>query len=403
MQHVDIAIIGGGMVGLALASALKNSRLSVLVVDAQFPLKPLTEQPELRVSAINQASENLLRRLHVWPAIQAARLQAYGHMHVWEQDSFAAIEFDHQMLHQGHLGHIIENQVVVNALWESLLDADNVQLLAPVSVQSWQRQDDGVELQLADGNTYRVGLLVGADGANSRIRQQAGLPISFADYQHKAIVATVQTELPHGACARQIFTADGPLAFLPLYEENLCSIVWSATTCEADRLMTLDEQAFSHALTSAFDARLGVCQVHSKRLAFPLTMRYARRWLDERLVLVGDAAHTIHPLAGQGANLGLMDAAALAERLLKLKSDNKDIGLLANLRPYERWRKAEAVRMLAAMGGFKTLFSGAHPLKKLMRGAGMSAINHLPLLKQQAMAMAAGLAGDTPNLAKPLI
>ncbi|GGO64054.1 FAD-dependent monooxygenase [Bowmanella pacifica] len=403
MQDVDLAIVGGGMVGLALASALKNSKLSVLVVDEQFPLKPLAEQPELRVSAINQASENLLRRLQVWPAIQAARLQAYGHMQVWEQDSFAAIDFDHHMLHQGHLGHIIENQVVVNALWESLLDADNVQLLAPVSVQSWHRLDDKVELQLSDGSVYRVGLLVGADGANSRIRQQAGFPISFADYQHKAIVTTVKTELPHGACARQIFTPDGPLAFLPLYEQNLCSIVWSATTSEADRLMALDEQAFSHALTSAFDARLGVCQVHSKRLAFPLTMRYARRWLDERLVLVGDAAHTIHPLAGQGANLGLMDAAALAERLLQLQAEHKDIGLPANLRPYERWRKAEAVRMLAAMGGFKTLFNGKHPLKKLLRGMGMSAMDRLPLAKQQAIAMAAGLAGDIPKLARPLL
>ncbi|WP_216362581.1 FAD-dependent monooxygenase [Bowmanella denitrificans] len=402
MRDLDLIIVGGGMVGLALAAALKNSALSVLVIDEHLPLKPLSRQPELRVSAINQASENLLRRLEVWPRMQDMRLQPYSHMQVWEQDSFARIDFDHQMLHQAHLGHIVENQVMVNALWESLLEADNIELSAPMGITQWQQNEQGVEVQLHDGSTYTARLLVGADGAHSKLRQQAGLPLSFADYQHKAMVATVRCERPHQQAARQIFTPHGPLAFLPLYEPDLCSIVWSANTLETDRLMALDKHAFARELTAAFDARLGCCELQSDRQAFPLTMRYARQWLKDRLVLVGDAAHTIHPLAGQGANLGLMDAAALAERLLLLCKQQQDIGLRVNLRPYERWRKAEAAQMLAAMAGFKLLFDGANPMKKLMRGLGMNLVDKLPLAKHQAMALAAGLRGELPTLARPI-
>lgn len=391
------------MVGLSLAAALRHRSLKLVLIDERLPLRPLAKDPELRVSAINQASENLLRRLGIWQAVQAQRLCAYRQMQVWEQDSFARIDFDHQDLQQPHLGHIIENQVLINALWEELLAANNVELLAPASISRFELNSELAEVELADGRLLKARLLVGTDGAQSRIRQQAGLPVTFADYQHKALVATIETQLPHQHCARQVFTPQGPLAFLPLYQDNLCSIVWSQQTHRADELLAMDKQEFEKTLSATFDNQLGPCKLVSERQGFPLTMRFARQWLTDRLVLAGDAAHTIHPLAGQGANLGLMDVAALAERLQMLHERGEDIGLAANLRPYERWRKSEAVKLIAAMQLFKGLFDGQHPLKKLIRGLGVSAVDKLPLAKRQAMKLAAGLDGELPALARPIL
>ena len=200
--------------------------------------------------------------------------------------------------------------------------------------------------------------------------------------------------------ARQIFTPQGPLAFLPLWQPDLCSIVWSVPAARAEALCALDDDGFNRQLTAAFDGRLGLCKVEGARSAIPLTARYARDFARERLVLVGDAAHTIHPLAGQGVNLGLLDAAALAEQILIHHGKGADIGLLANLRGYERWRKSEAARMLAAMEGLKRLFAGSNPLKKLVRGVGLRAVDGLGPLKQGMIRAAMGLDGELPTLAK---
>ncbi|AWL11130.1 2-octaprenylphenol hydroxylase [Saliniradius amylolyticus] len=395
MQQVDVLIVGGGMVGLTLAAALKHSPLNVVLVDKRLPQRPLNTEPELRVSAINQASENLFRRLGVWQLIE--RKQPYTAMDVREQDSFARIHFDHHDLLLPHLGHIIENQAVTNALMDSLQGAANVRLMDGVGIQSLAQGKSEAFVTLTDGQVISAALVVGTDGANSAIRRLAHLPLTFKDYEHSAIVATVKTAEPHQDTARQVFTPTGPLAFLPLKDPTLCSIVWSQDAAQARQLKTLSDSDFNHALSAAFDNQLGLCEVQSQRVSFPLTMRYVRQWVKERVVVAGDAAHTIHPLAGQGANLGLMDVAALAETLLALYEQNKDIGLARNLRAFERSRKADATAMIAAMEGFKQLFSGTHPLKKLVRGLGMSAVNRLPLAKQQAMRHAAGLAGDLPE------
>ncbi|HHQ4759351.1 TPA: FAD-dependent 2-octaprenylphenol hydroxylase [Aeromonas hydrophila] len=400
MQNVDVVIVGGGMVGLGLAAALKGSALKVAVVEGQLPASELDEAPDNRVSALSLASQRILQQVGAWRGIEARRLQPYGQMEVWEQDSFGRIAFDAASLRQPELGHIVENRVIQLALLEAILDGDNIQLLSPARASSLQSGEAGSLLLLEDGRALSAKLVVAADGAHSWVRRQADIPLTSWDYGHHALVATVRCAEPHEAVARQIFTPEGPLAFLPLWQPDLCSIVWSVPAARAEALCQCDEEQFNRQLTTAFDGRLGVCKVEGARSAIPLTARYARDFARERLVLVGDAAHTIHPLAGQGVNLGLLDAAALAEQILRNQAAGKDIGRLANLRGYERWRKSEAASMLAAMEGLKRLFAGANPLKKLVRGAGLCAFDLLTPLKQSVIRAAMGLEGELPALAK---
>ncbi|HFT7388420.1 FAD-dependent 2-octaprenylphenol hydroxylase [Aeromonas hydrophila] len=400
MQNVDVVIVGGGMVGLGLAAALKGSALKVAVVEGQLPESALDEAPDNRVSALSLASQRILQQVGAWRGIEARRLQPYGQMEVWEQDSFGRIAFDAASLRQPELGHIVENRVIQLALLEAILDGDNIQLLSPARASSLQSGEAGSLLLLEDGSALSAKLVVAADGAHSWVRRQADIPLTSWDYGHHALVATVRCAEPHEAVARQIFTPEGPLAFLPLWQPDLCSIVWSVPAARAEALCQCDEEQFNRQLTTAFDGRLGLCKVEGARSAIPLTARYARDFARERLVLVGDAAHTIHPLAGQGVNLGLLDAAALAEQILRNQAAGKDIGRLANLRGYERWRKSEAASMLAAMEGLKRLFAGANPLKKLVRGAGLCAFDLLTPLKQSVIRAAMGLEGELPALAK---
>ncbi|HAU4859172.1 FAD-dependent 2-octaprenylphenol hydroxylase [Aeromonas hydrophila] len=400
MQNVDVVIVGGGMVGLGLAAALKGSALKVAVIEGQLPEPALNEAPDNRVSALSLASQRILQQVGAWRGIEARRLQPYVQMEVWEQDSFGRIAFDAASLRQPELGHIVENRVIQLALLEAILDGDNIQLLSPARASSLQSGEAGSLLLLEDGRALSAKLVVAADGAHSWVRRQADIPLTSWDYGHHALVATVRCAEPHEAVARQIFTPEGPLAFLPLWQPDLCSIVWSVPAARAEALCQCDEEQFNRQLTTAFDGRLGLCKVAGGRSAIPLTARYARDFARERLVLVGDAAHTIHPLAGQGVNLGLLDAAALAEQILRNQAAGKDIGRLANLRGYERWRKSEAASMLAAMEGLKRLFAGANPLKKLVRGAGLCAFDLLTPLKQSVIRAAMGLEGELPALAK---
>lgn len=400
IQNADVAIVGGGMVGLSLALALAQSKISVAVIDTTTGDKGLSDTPENRVSAISLASENILRRLGAWPGITRQRLRSYSKMSVWEQDSFANIDFDSQQVVKPALGHIIENRAIRKALWDQAQGDQYIRLLAPASIERLVFGQQEAFITLQDGGMLSARLVVGADGANSWVRQQAALPITFWDYEHQAIVATVRTELAHDDCARQVFTPSGPLALLPLYDEHLCSVVWSQQATRAEELMAMDDEAFGNALTATFDGRLGMCQTVTKREMYPLKMRYVRQWVKDRVVVIGDAAHTIHPLAGQGVNLGFLDAAALAETIAELVEKDADIGLAENLRGFERWRKTEATKMIAAMEGFKQLFSGSHPVKKLVRDLGLSLTNKLPMAKQQIIQQAMGLSGELPAMAK---
>ncbi len=397
MQSVDVAIVGGGMVGLAVACGLQGSGLRVAVLEQNAPVALADNAPpELRVSAINAASEKLLTRLGVWSEIVAHRASCYHGMEVWDKDSFGRITFNDESMGYSHLGHIIENAVVHQALWQKAQQCTDVTLITPAELQQVAWGENEAFLTLKDASMITARLVVGADGANSWLRDKADIPLTFWDYHHHALVATIRTSEPHNAVARQVFHGDGILAFLPLSDPHLCSIVWSLSPHQAKAMQEADDATFNQALCVAFDNALGLCQVVSERQVFPLTGRYARQFAAHRLALVGDAAHTIHPLAGQGVNLGFMDAAELINELRRLHREGKDIGQHLYLRRYERSRKHSAALMLAGMQGFRELFAGQNPAKKLLRDVGLKLADTLPGVKTGLIRQAMGL-NDLPE------
>ncbi|HCD7426953.1 FAD-dependent 2-octaprenylphenol hydroxylase [Citrobacter cronae] len=397
MQSVDVAIVGGGMVGLAVACGLQGSGLRVAVLEQHVPQSLAVDAPpQLRVSAINAASEKLLTRLGVWSDIVARRVCCYHGMEVWDKDSFGRIEFDDQSMGYSHLGHIVENAEIHYALWQKAQRSPDITLLAPAEIQQVAWGENEAFLTLKEGTMLTARLVIGADGANSWLRNKADIPLTFWDYRHHALVATIRTQEAHGAVARQAFHGEGILAFLPLSDPHLCSIVWSLSPQEAERMQQASVDEFNQALNIAFDNRLGLCSVESERQTFPLTGRYARQFAAHRLALVGDAAHTIHPLAGQGVNLGFMDAAELIDELKRLQRQGKDIGQYLYLRRYERSRKHSAAMMLAGMQGFRELFAGENPAKKLLRDIGLKLADTLPGVKPQLIRQAMGL-NDLPE------
>ncbi|WP_421132170.1 FAD-dependent monooxygenase [Alteromonas sp. A079] len=390
MQHVDVAVIGGGIVGLTLASALQNTACSIAIVNKGAIAVPAGDKPTARVSAINQANIAALKGFGVWDHVQQDRANAYHAMHVWDKDSFGDIHFNSDDVAADSLGVIIENQALVNGLLEQVQGQSNVSFYEQ-GVDRILSGPNQTMVMFDNGDALSCRLLVGADGANSIVRKHAGFPITFKDYEHTAIVANIRTAQAHGNVARQAFTPTGPLALLPMVDPNVCSIVWSQAPEAANTLLSLSDDDFCNALAVACDMVLGNVTLETTRVSFPLTMRYARQWAKDGIVLAGDAAHTIHPLAGQGANLGMQDAQALAHHLSALISEQKDIGALKNLRAYERERKSEAVKMIAAMDGFKLLFDGNDPLKKMVRGIGLSVTDKIAPVKHAFITHAMGL------------
>ena len=393
MKSADIVIIGGGMVRLAFAALLKNTESQIKIIEKQVP--QTTETFSNRVSAINATSEKMLEQVGALQRISTERLSPYQKMSVWEQDSFAQIEFDNsdtsiQQLGLDKLGYIIENNQIQSALWQQVSRQDNVEIILsePNTVGV---SENGAFLTLASGEMISAKLVVGADGANSWLRRQMHIPLISKDYEQTALVCNVKTAEPHTHTARQIFSADNILAFLPLADEHLCSIVWSLPTEKAKQLQHCEVQQFNRELTIAFDNRLGLVELQSERATYPLTARYARDFAQSRIALIGDAAHTIHPLAGLGVNLGFADAITLAQEVRQHLMLGHDIGEYRHLRRFERIRKAEAVKLLSAMEGLKQLFQGDHPVKKLIRGIGLSATNQLPILKKLLIEQAVGV------------
>ena len=398
-QTYDVAIIGGGMVGLATAIGLGQEGLRVVVIDAG-ETQAVSGEARLRVSAVNKASQRLLTHLGAWAYIDESRVGPYQKMAVWDKDSLGKIGFDAHSISEQTLGSIIENDNISHALATRAIELGEVTHLENHRLEKIAFGEREAWLTLDNGDNLSAALVIGADGANSWVREQCKIPMTFWDYGHHAIVASIRTELPHNATARQVFLSDGPLAFLPLFEKDLCSIVWSVPPAKAQTLLEGDKIQFERSLTAAFDGKLGMCTLESEPQAFPLRMRYARHFARHRLVLAGDAAHTIHPLAGQGVNLGFLDAAAIIETLSELKAKGKDIGDYANLRPLERWRKADALEMIAAMEGFKRLFEGSNPVKKAFRDLGLNLVDNLSPVKTLFMQQAMGNKTRLPELCK---
>ena len=404
-MQADLIIVGAGMVGSALALALREQGLEILLIDGG----PLSVTPfdknaafEPRVSALSVASQRVLERLGVWEGVVARRSSPYRDMQVWDGSGTGQIHFSAASVHAEVLGHIVENRVVQDALLERLHDSD-IGLLANARLEQMRRSGDGWLLTLLDGRQLRAPLLVAADGANSAVRRLAGCATREWDYLHHAIVTSVRCARPHQATAWQRFTDDGPLAFLPLdgpAGEHWCSIVWSITPTEAERVMALDDGAFCAALGKAFEWRLGEVLHADRRLCIPLRQRHAKRYVEDGLALIGDAAHSIHPLAGQGVNMGFLDAAVLADVLSHALARGERLADERVLSRYERKRMPHNLAMMAAMEGFERLFQ-ADPLPvRWLRNAGLNWVDELPEAKALFVRQALGLSGDLPELAR---
>jgi len=398
----DIVIIGGGMVGLTLACALGQQQFKVAVVEAFEPEDIKSDDDyELRVSAISKSSQQILQNVNAWQAMLNRRACSYQHMHVWDATGDGSIHFDAADLGLDSIGHIIENKVIQFSLLEQCLKLPDVDWLCPQQVKEINFSETCQQVLLENGETLSAKLLVGADGANSKVREAAAIEIDATAYEQKAVVAVVKSSLHHKDTAWQRFLPSGPLAFLPL-SDGSCSIVWSAENKRADELIEMDEQQFISELQSAFENTLGKVESVSRRAAFPLIRRHANEYVKQGLALVGDAAHTIHPLAGQGVNLGLLDAAALAEIIIKARSQGKSISSFTTLRRYERWRRADNSLMMASMSGFKNLFSNEQAELSFLRNAGLNIVNSMGPVKNKLMRHALGLEGDLPEMAKSI-
>lgn len=387
-QVSDVLIVGGGIAGLSLAARLGGAGLSVALVDARVPdMQWPADSVDIRVYAITRASERLFADLGVWPRMLELGVSPFRDMRVWDAGGSGAVHFDSAEVGQPHLGHIIESRVIVKALVELLGTLPNVALHWPAAVETFTGHG-GVTLD--DGRAFEGRLLVGADGANSRVRDAAGIHVREYDYGQRAIVAVVATERSHEETAWQRFLPTGPLAFLPL-ADGRSSIVWSAERAEAERLMALDDAAFCGALSQAFELRLGRVTACGERVLFPLRRRHAAAYVRPGVALIGDAAHVIHPLAGQGVNLGLGDVRELADVLIDAVARGRDPGDYAVLRRYERARKGANLAMMSAMDGFKHLFGvGAQPVR-FLRSAGMNLFDAAVPLKHRIMQYAMGL------------
>lgn len=403
IAEYDLIIVGAGLAGAALALAVADLPLKVALVEAQPvregwpPLEDSVFDYDARVSALTEVSREFLEGLGVWSDIQTRRACAYTDMEVWDGEGTGLIHFAASEVNRPALGHIAENRLLNAALINGLRENGRVQCYFAAPVASMDRQSGGVALTLENGKVLRSPVVVAADGANSRIRDWAGFVTREWDYHHHAIVATVETEQGHDNTAWQRFLPEGPLAFLPLPdadgENRYCSIVWSALPEFSAQLMAMDDEAFCRELGAKFEHRLGKVLASSKRFSFPLRQRHAADYVSDGVVLLGDAAHTIHPLAGQGINLGFQDAMVLAEECRRACERSLSLTESGVLGRYQRRRKGSNLAMMAMMEGFQHLFeTPAMPLR-LLRNTGMRWLNNALPLKRQIIAKAMGLSG----------
>ncbi len=400
-KQYEIAIVGAGMVGLSLACALADKGIEIAILDRSMPPSKASWQGfDPRVSAIVKSSEHFFKNIGVWSFIENERHCAYQGMEVWEQDGTARIEFDAMELGYTELGYIIENRIMQWAMMEKLKQYNSVHWLCPENISQITKEKVW-EIEFESGLKLTAELLVGADGAFSYVRDFLGIEIKETNLEHKALVCNVVCEKEHNNIARQIFLKSGPLAFLPLAENpRSCSIVWSSDYHTSENLMAMDEAAFNDFLGKKFENTLGKIQSSDKRFSFPLFQRHAETYISEQAALIGDAAHTIHPLAGQGVNLGYMDAAVLAEEIIRAKKRGIAISGKEVLRRYERRRRGQVTLMMTTMRGFQQTFSIRNADFIGLRNLGVRLTNRIAPVKHHILSRAMGIDGDVPDIAR---
>ncbi|MFB9868428.1 UbiH/UbiF/VisC/COQ6 family ubiquinone biosynthesis hydroxylase [Vreelandella sulfidaeris] len=411
VERFEAIIVGGGMVGTTLCALLAQAGMQVALVEAQSaPLRldgAVSQLPAPRVSALTPVSQRLLTQLGVWTDMQQLRVTPYRGMQVWDAEGSGEIAFSADEAGVAVLGHIVENSVTQAALNRQVIDHPQVTAFFGQPIKALQRAtgratsraDSGDWLILEDGRQLQAPLIVAADGAHSALREMAGMEVSHDDMQQDAVVTTVRCDKPHGGIARQAFIDGRPLAFLPLTvdgDKRYCSIVWSTTPAHAAQLCELSRDALGDVLGEAINDRLGKVVACDKAYRFSLVQRHARHYVQPHVALVGDAAHSIHPLAGQGVNLGLMDAAVLAEEVLLAWRRGAPWGEMNTLKRYERRRRLDNSAMLGLMKGFKVLFGSHDPALTLARNLGMSGMNQMVPLKRILMRQATGERGRLP-------
>lgn len=438
----DVAIVGGGMVGAALGCALGELGFRVAVIEAREPPAHWPQDSvDARTSALTRGSEYILRNLGVWERMAALRVSAYRRMHVWDAAGFGEIHFDCAEIGEPNLGHIVENRVIQRALWEQLDALPTVTRICPASVSALQLDGEHPELTLDTASTLVSGgalkspgtaasigtpptagrncdtpiaptgaigpagtvslvasLIVAADGAQSSVRAMAGLGTRGWAYDQHAVVAVVRPVCHHDDTAWQRFLPAGPIALLPI-DDGRCNVVWSTAPEHAAALRSMSDDDFCRAVTGATQARLGDVRETGPRAVFPLRLQHAEYYVEPGLALVGDAAHAVHPLAGQGVNLGLLDAATLADVLAQARGRGRPLGAMATLRRYERGRKGANLAMLGVMDAFKRLFSNDNPGLYLARNLGLKATDLAAPVKHAIMRRALGVSGERPSLA----
>lgn len=395
MKKYHVAIIGGGMVGLSLAALLSKNHFSVAVIESS-PFSFHENELTARVSAIHLASKKLFDYLEIWDDLKknAAPLQE---MKIWDHTQQAHLHFDSSEINETELGWIVANHNIVKTLYETLSRDNNVDFFCPNAPTDFLIDNDMVILTLDSGEKIQADLIVGADGAHSWVRKQMKIHTHTRSYYQKAIIAVIDSTLPHDCCAIQKFLTTGPVALLPLQHLHHTALVWSADDAISDALMQKSPTEFDAALTEAFDFKLGKLNSISARKQFPLTMRHADEYVANHFALVGDAAHTIHPLAGLGVNLGLMDAACLAHVLIDARMAQKSLGAFHTLRRYTRWRKSENEIIITSMRFLKEIFAINSPWFNIARSTGMSVIDQSNYIKNWLMRIVTGDHDDQPN------
>ncbi len=401
-NRYDVIINGAGLVGSSIAIGLAKAGFKVLVIEFN-PLAKLypTEDYGLRVSAFTPSSKKWLEYVDAWDGIMhTGRITPFLHMHVWDEGGRGELTFDAEGTGSDALGWIMDNEATQGILIDRALTLDLIKIVDNTKLESFTRENGEVTVTLSNGDEYISELIIGADGGRSLVRDWANIPTTGWSYGQKTIVGQVRPEKSHENTCWQRFLDNGPLALLPL-SDGRCSLAWHTTYEEADALLALDEEAFSQRLTEGFEGRFGKIEVAGKLGAYPLRLNHAQTYVRENFALAGDAAHSIHPLAGLGVNIGYLDSATLVEELINAKKAGIPLGDLTMLKRYEKRRKTHNMLIMGSMDLFKRSSTSQSRLVKGMRNLGLSTADKLPFVKKKLARIAMGYYGDIPSFVKP--